>query len=63
MATRGTSQLFTGIWLDDDQDNGEEVLLRRPILASDGTSGLSHVFPTPKPKSHATTQVEEDKGG
>jgi hypothetical protein len=39
---------------------GEEVLPRRPILASDGTSGSVHVFSTPK--SQATTQVEEGKG-
>jgi hypothetical protein len=59
MATCGTSRLFTGIRLDDDQDNSEEVVPRRPILASDGTSGSSHVFSMPK--SQATTQVEEDK--
>jgi hypothetical protein len=62
MSTRGASRLFTGIRLDDD-DEVEEVFpstRRQPIVASDGTSGSSHVFSTPK--SQATTQVGEEEG-
>jgi hypothetical protein len=42
--------------------DGEDIpSARRPIVASDGTSGSSHVFSTPK--SQATTQVGDDSGG
>jgi hypothetical protein len=61
MSTRATSQLFAGVQLDDYEEF-EEVIPptgRRPIVASDGTSGSSsHVFSTPK--SQATSQVGHD---
>jgi hypothetical protein len=61
MSTRGASCLFTAIRIDDTEADEEMIPpQRRPIVASDGTSGSSHVFSTPK--SQATTQVGEDAG-
>jgi hypothetical protein len=63
MSTRGTSQLFAGVRLDD-RDSKEGVVpptRRQPVIASDGTSGSSHVFSTPK--SQVTTQVDDEEGG
>jgi hypothetical protein len=61
MPTHGDSLLLTAICLNNVEEDKEEILpVRQPIVASDGTSGSSHVFSTPK--SQATTQVGEEKG-